>query len=103
MPRGLRKRGKKHKANTDSYNEEPHQYNPGEEHDHESKYDPLSHSEPSWIIPAASRNNDESVNPEAPFGYVDAEVKAYFRTVDLQIRDWQENKLSEEKDRKSVV
>jgi nucleolar protein 9 len=30
-------------------------------------------------------------DPEAPFEGVEADVKAYFRTVDLQIRDWQEN------------
>jgi nucleolar protein 9 len=30
------------------------------------------------------------VTDEAPFGYVDANIKAYFRTVDVQIRNWQE-------------
>ena len=34
----------------------------------------------------------EEVDPGAPYGYVDADIKAYFRTVDVQIRDWQENR-----------
>jgi nucleolar protein 9 len=48
--------------------------------------DPQQDAGPSWIRPAESE-----FNPEAPFGYVDADVKAYFRTVDSQMRDWQEN------------
>lgn len=76
MPRENRKRGKKHKQ----LNEEEPQY---VEPEVESK------GEPSWIVPATDQA--EEVNPEAPFGYVDADVKAYFRTVDVQIRDWQDN------------
>ena len=77
MPRENRKRGKKHKKQKED-----------EEH-HAQTY--LQHEEqaeagPSWIV----HRQAEEVNPEAPFGYVDAEVKAYFRTVDLQIREWQE-------------
>jgi len=39
----------------------------------------------------SASNRSEEVDIEAPFGFVDTEVKAYFRTVDIQIRDWQEN------------
>lgn len=35
-------------------------------------------------------------NPEAPYGYVDNDVKAYFRTLDIQIREWQENQWERE-------
>ena len=91
MPRENRKRGKKHKRPT--------------KHEPEPKPDPEVHQEdadyeveqqtgdfeggdrPSWIV----QDKKPQVNPEAPFGYVDADVKAYFRTVELQIRDWQEN------------
>ncbi|KAJ7638452.1 armadillo-type protein [Roridomyces roridus] len=45
---------------------------------------------PAWIVPNQTPDADDSVNPEAPFGFVDADVKAYFRTVDVQIRDWQD-------------
>lgn len=79
MPRENRKRGKKHKK----LNEEEPQYEEYVEPKAESR------GEPSWIVPATGQA--EEVNPEAPFGYVDADVKAYFRTVDIQIRDWQEN------------
>ena len=45
---------------------------------------------PSWII--SGPKEVEEVDPGAPYGYVDADIKAYFRTVDVQIRDWQENR-----------
>lgn len=78
MPREHRKRGKKHKKkpddetyvqelNTTSYTEA---------------------GEPLWIRPAPE--DSPELNVDAPFGYVDADVKAYFRTVDDQIRGWQE-------------
>ncbi|CAL1702092.1 unnamed protein product [Somion occarium] len=82
MPREHRKRGKKQKkqANTeDAYPPKPVV---------DEAYD-QNEAGPSWIV-SAPRTSSE-VNDEAPYGYVDAEVKAYFRTVDLQIRDWQEN------------
>ena len=79
MPRENRKRGKKHKKQRE---EEP-SYDAKPERELETR------EEPSWIVPAA--NHAEEVNPEAPFGYVDVDVKAYFRTVDVQIQEWQEN------------
>ena len=86
MPRENRKRGKKHKksAAQDEY-QEPQL---GEEED------PSQHAGPSWITAAPRRPAPD--DREAPFGYVDAEVKAYFKTVDLQIRDWQETVGAEE-------
>ncbi|KAF8960207.1 hypothetical protein BDZ97DRAFT_1834525 [Flammula alnicola] len=79
MPRENRKRGKKHKKQ----NEEEPQYK-------EAYVEPQveSPAEPSWIVPAPAQVEED--NPEAPFGYVDVDVKAYFRTVDVQIRDWQD-------------
>lgn len=74
MPRENRKRGKKHKKQV----EEPVYVAPEPE------------PTPSWILPNTSQQTDE-VNAEAPFGYVEADVKAYFRTVDLQIKEWQQN------------
>lgn len=77
MPRENRKRGKKHKKPKED-----------EEHHAQTRPQPEEQEEagPSWIV----HRQAEEVNPEAPFGYVDAEVKAYFRTADLQIREWQE-------------
>ena len=80
MPRENRKRGKKHKKKAEEYPEQSVQYEEPEEE---------PQAGPSWIIPAA----ESSYNEEAPFGYVDSEVKAYFRTVDVQIREWQEEPL----------
>ena len=78
MPREHRKRGKKHKKNA----EDQDGTQPNEA---QSFSDPQAG--PSWIVPASTTTRN---NQEAPFGYIDAEVKAYFRTVDTQIRDWQE-------------
>lgn len=89
MPRENRKRGKKNKK----HNEDESQYY---QQNAAPEVKPDSHSEPSWIVP--SSHQDEEINPEAPFGYVDSEVKAYFRTVDVQIRNWQENQEEEEAD-----
>lgn len=79
MPRENRKRGKKHKKSV----EEPAPPPPPAAV--EEYHEPAAG--PSWIVsgPSADQHNDE-----APFGYVDSEVKAYFRTVDVQLREWQE-------------
>jgi hypothetical protein len=87
MPRELRKRGRKHKK--------PNEPGPSDpslqaQKDHHEKP-----SEPSWII---SVPQAEDAHPEAPFGYVDPDIKAYFRTVDEQIRTWQEDEHKPETD-----
>lgn len=77
MPRENRKRGKKHKKTRDE-TQSQHA---------ENQYSEEQRAGPSWIVPTPDVTNH--ADSEAPFGYVEAEVKAYFRTVDLQIRDWQ--------------
>ncbi|KAJ7672874.1 ARM repeat-containing protein [Mycena rosella] len=81
MPKEHRKRGKKKKP-------EPEWQPPVQELQPEPL--PQESAGPSWIVPGPNHPEDD-VNPEAPFGYVDVDVKAYFRTVDVQIRDWQDN------------
>jgi hypothetical protein len=94
MPRENRKRGKKNKKKAD---QEPQSESLLELEGHPNDVrEPLTterQGEPSWLISAPSRS--EEFNIEAPFGFVDTEVKAYFRTVDIQIRDWQENGLED--------
>jgi nucleolar protein 9 len=51
--------------------------------------DQLFAEQPSWIV--SSSKVAEAHNPEAPFGELEVDIKAYFRMVDVQIRDWQEN------------
>jgi hypothetical protein len=82
MPREVRKRGKKHKTAR-------HQVLRGVQVKQEREDYPNNSSEPSWIV---STREAEDVHPEAPFGYVDPDVKAYFRTVDEQIQSWQEDR-----------
>ena len=74
MPREIRKRGKK-KSKAEVQTSPTPQYVAEEP-------DALS-----WMH--SSKPNPPTNDLEAPFGYVDADVKAYFRTVDLRIRDWQ--------------
>ena len=76
MPRENRKRGKKQKK---TQQEVPQAAPEPEYHEPEAG--------PSWIVSGPSHDQP---NDEAPFGYVDSEVKAYFRTVDVQLREWQE-------------
>ncbi len=78
MPRENRKRGKKHKKPAEDFPPAPV---------HQEEELPETREGPSWIVSGPSTSE---VNEEAPFGYVDSEVKAYFRTVDVQIREWQE-------------
>lgn len=82
MPREIRKRGKKHKK-------AQHQVFPEGQAQGGEDHQPNNSGEPSWIVPAREA---EDVHPEAPFGYVDPDVKAYFRAVDEQIQSWQEDR-----------
>ena len=89
MPRENRKRGKKQKKKSSEVAKNEESYG-------STNRDPqlaaASQGGPSWIRPVES----DAHHPEAPYGYVDNDVKAYFRTVDVQIRDWQENKRDED-------
>ena len=80
MPKELRKRGKRHKKSATEYQ------TPAWEQ--ELLLDEGPSKAPSWIVPRA---DSKQLNPEAPFGYVDPELKAYFRTVDDQLKEWQQN------------
>ena len=85
MPRENRKRGKKHKRQP----EQPeHQVKFEHEEELEEEPEPIAFEKPSWIVSGPKREGE--TDPGAPYGYVDVDVKAYFRTVDLQIRDWQD-------------
>ncbi|KAG6861483.1 hypothetical protein C0995_015910 [Termitomyces sp. Mi166 len=91
MPRENRKRGKKISKRVDEVSES---------HPPQEPQAPEPTGEPSWIRSAPLHDPEDGFNPEAPFGYVDADVKAYFRTVDVQMRDWQvqEEDLDQDKD-----
>lgn len=83
MPREQRKRGKKHK--TKHENEIAH--DTAQEDTYE--YD---HKDPSGYEQATSTAF------EAPFGLLDPDVKAYFRTVNDQLKEWQDEGVSVEVD-----
>ncbi|KAF7354953.1 hypothetical protein MSAN_01410400 [Mycena sanguinolenta] len=88
MPKEHRKRGKKKKPEPEW---QPPVQDPLPAH-------PVSEESPSWIVPARKDFAEEDVNPEAPFGYVDGDVKAYFRTVDVQMKSWQNPNLEASND-----
>ena len=91
MPRENRKRGKKHKKKAEDDGGAPQPQEPEPQYEEEAE---TIETGPSWIVSA--RQNPVDLN--APFGFVDAEVKAYFRTVDVQIREWQETRPETEGD-----
>ena len=82
MPRENRKRGKKHKKPAPEQEEgiptQPKRENPEPEQ---------PEAGPSWIV---QQPHAVDTDAEAPFGYLDQDVKAYFRTVDVQMRQWQD-------------
>jgi nucleolar protein 9 len=82
MPKELRKRGKRHKKS--STENQTHAQEP-------ELLDEGPSSNPSWIVPRAD-SNSKQFNPEAPFGYADPELKAYFKTVEDQLKEWQQNR-----------
>ncbi len=84
MPKELRKRGKRHKKS--SAEDQTHAWDSAQEVLEEGPS-----SGPSWIVPRVDLDSKQ-FNPEAPFGYVDPELKAYFRTVDDQLKEWQQNR-----------
>ncbi|KAF8607482.1 ARM repeat-containing protein [Ceratobasidium sp. AG-I] len=83
MPREHRKRGKKKKGNADV--DEPAGTIAHTQDDFEPEQPQVQ-----WM-----HTNDEP-NLDAPFGYVEADVKAYFRTVDAKIQDWQTQDQTQE-------
>ena len=65
MPKDLRKRGKRHKKPS------------AEDQTHAQEHEVLDEGPsggPSWIVPRAD-SSSKQFNPEAPFGYVDPELK----------------------------
>ncbi|KAG8745782.1 Nucleolar protein 9 [Ceratobasidium sp. 414] len=83
MPRENRKRGKKKRGNNEQGDPAIHNAQPevGSEQ-----------AQPTWM-----HTNDEP-NLDAPFGYVDPDVKAYFRTVDSKIQEWQSQGYTQGRD-----
>jgi len=80
MPKEFRKRGKRPQKSATEYQA------PAEE---QELPDDGPSTKPSWIVSPAA--DSQQHNPDAPFGYVDPELKAYFRTVDGQLKEWQQN------------
>lgn len=88
MPREHRKRGqrkKRRKEEEDSKEIQQIQETPNATTD----VGWTTHTQPSWIEDAPEAPVTSENNVEAPWGYVDPDVKAYFRTVEEQMLEWQ--------------
>lgn len=83
MPRENRKRGKKHKKQNDAEVEPPAKESPTFEQTEQE-------AGPSWIVGKSTYGEHDDAFKDAPFGLVDPDLKAYFRTVDAKLREWQE-------------
>lgn len=88
MPKEFRKRGKRKPKQSEEDNFGSYGNQSVENQDPEEN-DPAVLQRPSWIRSAPEEASQQ--NKDAPYGYVSAEVKAYFRTVDVQIRTWQDD------------
>ena len=87
MPRENRKRGKKNKAKPIG------QVHECQSHLHYDHFGPTD-AQPVARPPPIPGGDVERPSSSAPFGPLDPDVKAYFRTVDDQLRDWQEGRLN---------
>ncbi|GJJ07712.1 hypothetical protein Clacol_001917 [Clathrus columnatus] len=87
MPREQRKRGKKHKAKNDALAGQV------EENYQEDDY---AVQEPSVIH--YDQHDEDNSDPAAPFGHLDPDVKGYFRTVNDQLKQWQDEGIDTEVD-----
>lgn len=81
MPREHRKRGKRKKHNGEA---EAERENPEDTMQVDKE---VTEDLPSWIEPV---EQEQAFNPDAPFGFCDPDVKAYFRTVEKQLKEWQD-------------
>ena len=91
MPRENRKRGRKHKKAKDEGQQEYEQ-----QIDYTETETQTQGAGPSWIVDKKNLDTDEQLSSDAPFGFVDPDLKAYFRTVDEKLREWQETATSYE-------
>jgi hypothetical protein len=89
MPREHRKRGKRKKNENEATADAVVTSN--------LEREKVENENPSWIETAEPP--EAAFNPEAPFGFCDPDVKAYFRTVDKQLMEWQELGIEAETDR----
>lgn len=95
MPREIRKRGKKKKTQAEEqvdYQNQKREDTAVVFQEAEPEQDVEPTAGPSWMRSAPAQAGPSGVDSEAPFGYVEADVKAYFRTVDLKLREWQEGR-----------
>ena len=99
MPKVLRKRGKGHKEKRkkDIKSLKPRLSLPRKSLSRRRRTALSAHdgtsSGPSSIVSraSASDSNQDQVDPKAPFGHVEPEMKAYFGTVEDQLKEWQQN------------
>jgi nucleolar protein 9 len=83
MPRENRKRGKKHKKAEDEVHSAPVK----EQREEEA---PAPEPGPSWIKRRVDTEEQPQQNLDTPFGELEQDLKAYFRTVDVQMKQWLE-------------
>jgi len=85
MPREHRKRGQRKKKREEG--EEPKEIQ--DTPDARTDVQLTTQAQPLWIEDAPEAPVAPENNFEAPWGYVDPDVKAYFRTVEEQMLEWQ--------------
>jgi len=83
MPREHRKRGQRKNKRKEGEEFQEIQETPN------ARTQGITQTQPSWIEDPAEAPGVPENNFEAPWGYIDPDVKAYFRTVEEQMLEWQ--------------
>ena len=85
MPREHRKRGQRKKKREEGEDSQGIQETPNARIEAQS----TTQTQPSWVEDAPEAPGAPENNFEAPWGYVAPDIKAYFRTVEEQMLEWQ--------------
>lgn len=98
MPREHRKRGQRKKKRIEGEEIQEIQEIPIARTEVQS----TTQTQPSWIEDALVAPVAPENNFEAPWGYVDPDVKAYFCTVEEQMLEWQQSARKPQRDETQV-
>jgi nucleolar protein 9 len=91
MPQERRKRGKKNKGNNAPTTLSAEGTRRPDTNVQRAEIPTQPEAGPSWIVSSANEQTSSTAESDSPFGDVDVDTKAYFRTVDIQIRNWQDS------------
>lgn len=116
MPKDLKKRqrGGRSKKKNDAEDQDAHKADSNNAEFHEQDFVPLGDvpkveasrsagPSGSQAFANAPQVAESEEDPAAPFGFVDPDIKAYFRSVDERLREWEALGLAQGEDTESEL